>query len=83
VGATEKAAANLHAVANHSAVAMLTNGRNRLNRAFEAVEGMPRSGGHQLKRLVIFVAANFAFRHFLTSLQRFFFTDGEYVTLEA
>jgi hypothetical protein len=83
VGATEKAAGNLNSMANHFAAAMLTNGRNRLNRAFEAVEGMPRSGGHQLERLVIFVAANFAFRHFRTSLQRFLFTDDEYVTLEA
>ena len=59
----EKLAANLDAMANHSALAMLANRRNRLNSTLEAVKCMPRSGGDQLESLVVFVAANFASGH--------------------
>jgi len=62
VRAAEKAAANLHAVANHSAVAMFTNRRNRLNRTLEAIECVSRPGCYQLESLVVLVTTNFAFR---------------------
>ena len=61
--AAEKAAANLHAVANHSAVAMFTNRRNRLNRTLEAIECVSRPGCYQLESLVVLVTTNFAFGH--------------------
>jgi hypothetical protein len=63
VGAAEKAAANLDAVPDHSTLAMFTNGRNRLNGAFEAVECVSRARGYQLETLVIFVTTNFAGCH--------------------
>jgi hypothetical protein len=39
------------------------DGRDRLDRALEAVEGMPRAGGNQFETLVIVIPANFAYRH--------------------
>jgi len=63
VGAAEKAAANFDAVPDHSTFAMFTNRRDRLNGAFEAVEGVPRARGYQLEALVIFVTTNFARCH--------------------
>jgi hypothetical protein len=59
----EKTAADLHAMANHSAVTMLANRRHRLNGAFHAVERVPRPRSDQLEALVIVVAANFASPH--------------------
>jgi hypothetical protein len=63
VSTAEKATANLHPMANHSALAMFANRRNCLNRTLEAVERVPCSGGYQLESLVVFVTAYFAFRH--------------------
>jgi len=63
VGAAEKAAANLDAVPDYSALAMFTKRRDRLNGAFEAVECVPRARGYQLETLVIFVTTNFAGYH--------------------
>jgi hypothetical protein len=63
MGAAEELAANLDSVANYSALAMFTNGRNRLNRALKAVKCVPRPGSNQFEGLVIFIAANFAFCH--------------------
>ena len=54
MGAAEELAANLDSVANYSALAMLTNRRNRLNRALKAVKCVPRTGGNQFEGLVIF-----------------------------
>ena len=63
MSAAEKAAANLYPMADYSALAMLTNGRDRLNCTLEAVERVPCPGGDQLESLVVFITANFAFRH--------------------
>ena len=63
VGAAEKTTANLHAMTNHSAPAMLTDWRNRLNRAFEAIERVPCTGSDQFESLIVLVATNLAFRH--------------------
>jgi hypothetical protein len=53
----------LHAMSDDSAVAMRTNRRQRVDRALEAVERVMLAGNDHLKRLVIFVFANFACSH--------------------
>ena len=53
----------LHAVSDDAALAMWTSGRERVDRAFEAVEYVTFSAGDYLKRLVILIFANFAFSH--------------------
>jgi hypothetical protein len=63
VSAAEKATANLHTVTNYSALAMFTDRRDRLNRAFKAVKCVPRTGSSQFEGFVIIVATNFAFCH--------------------
>ena len=63
MGAAEKTTANLHSVPDYSALAVLTNGCNRLDRTFEAIERMPRTRGNQLKTLVVVIPADFAYRH--------------------
>jgi hypothetical protein len=47
--AAEEAAADFGAVTDHSAFAVLTDGSDRLNCAFKAVEYMSCSCGDQLK----------------------------------
>lgn len=59
----EKLAANLDAMADHFTLAMLANRRNRLNGTLEAVKCVPRSRGDQLESLIVFITADFAFRH--------------------
>ena len=49
MGATEEAAANLNAVANDPALAVLANRGNGLNRALEAVESVTNAGGYQFE----------------------------------
>jgi hypothetical protein len=63
MGATEEAAANLNAVANDPALAVLANRGNGLNRALEAVESVTSAGGYQFETLVVFVATNFTSSH--------------------
>ena len=70
VGAAEKATANLRAMTNHSAPAMLTDWRNRLNRALEAIERVPYTGSDQFESLIVLVATNLAFRHTTPRLVR-------------
>ncbi len=45
------------------AMAMRANWRERVNRAFEAVERVVLPANDYFKRLVIFIFANFAGRH--------------------
>jgi hypothetical protein len=59
--------ADLHAVPNHPAVAMLANGRDSLNRAFKAVERMFLPGSNQLKSLIVIVTTNFTRGHICSS----------------
>ena len=61
--AAKEAAAYFHSVPDHFTFAVFTNGRDGLNCALEAVKGMPCSSSYQFKLLVIFISANFAFRH--------------------
>src|SRR5512146_2052183 len=63
VRATVERAVRLDAVADDPAAAMGADRRELLDGAFEAVEDMPVSGGHDLEREVIVVAAHFADRH--------------------
>jgi hypothetical protein len=69
MSAAEKAAAYFHAVADHPALAMLADGRNRLNGTLEAVERVPCPGSDQLESLVVFITANFACRHLAPRLE--------------
>jgi hypothetical protein len=74
MSAAEKAPSHFHTVADYSALAVLTGGRNRLNCTLQTVESMSCPVGYQLESLVVFVTANFAFRHWaprpLTLYQR-------------
>jgi len=63
MSAAEKAPPNLHTVADYSALAVLTGGSNRLDRTLQTVESMPWPVGYQLESLVVFITADFAFRH--------------------
>jgi len=51
------------AMTNYPAVAVGANRRQRVDRAFEAIEGMTLAGNDHFKRLVIFILANFACSH--------------------
>jgi hypothetical protein len=53
----------LNAVANHTAMAVWTNRRQRANRTLETVERVMLSLDHDLERFVVFVFTNFAFSH--------------------
>ena len=61
--ATEDLAALLHAVPNDPAVAVRANRRQRVDRAFEAIEGVMLAGHNYFERLVILIFANFACSH--------------------
>ena len=61
--ATEDFAPLLHAVPNDPAVAVRANRRERVDCALEAIEGVVLAGDDHLKRLVIFIFANFACSH--------------------
>jgi len=52
-----------HAVADHPTVAVRANRRERVDCALEAIEGVMLAGNDYLKRLVIFIFANFACSH--------------------
>jgi hypothetical protein len=61
--AAEHLAVGLDPVPNHAAFAVRALGRQRMNRAFEAVEHVSRPAGDDLERLVVVVSANFANCH--------------------
>ena len=63
MNATEDLSVRLDAVADDTAIAVRANRRQRVNCALEAIEGVALSGHYDFKRLVIFVFANFAYRH--------------------
>lgn len=62
-----KPTAYLDAMSDDAALAMLAYRSDCLYGTFEAVEGVPCAGRDQLKTLVVFVAANFAFGHMPSS----------------
>src|SRR5262245_44323887 len=63
MGATEHLGALLQAVADDARAAMGAGRRERTDRAFKAVERVGRAVHLDLKRLVVIVAAGFAFGH--------------------
>jgi hypothetical protein len=60
MGAAIKDAIRLHAVPDHPDTAMGTGGRQRMDRAFEAIEDVRLTLHPYLKALVVYVAAYFA-----------------------
>jgi len=63
VDATENLSIRFNAMSDDPAMAMRANWRERVNRAFEAVERVVLPANDYFKRLVIFILANFAGRH--------------------
>jgi hypothetical protein len=61
--ATEYLSIGFHAMADHSALAMRANRRERVDCAFEAIEGVMFAGNDHFKCFVIFVFADFASSH--------------------
>ena len=52
-----------HAVADHPALAVRANRRERVDCALKAIEDVTLAGNDYFKRLVIFIFANFASSH--------------------
>jgi hypothetical protein len=63
MNAAEDLSVGFNAVPDNPAIAMRANRRQRVDRALKAVEGVMFSVNNHLKRLVIFVFANFACTH--------------------
>src|SRR5262245_52370727 len=63
VVAAEHPVVLLQPVADDARAAMGAGGRQRLDRALEAVEGMGLAGHHHLEGFVVIIAASFASRH--------------------
>jgi hypothetical protein len=61
--ATEDLSIGFHAVADHPALAVRANGCERVDCAFEAIEGVMLTGNDHFERFVIFIFANFACSH--------------------
>jgi hypothetical protein len=73
IGAAKYLAAVFHTVADDFATAMVTLGRHNVDRALEAVEDVRFSLETDLKYLVVFVSAMFAFSHKVYSILTFCF----------
>ncbi len=63
MGTAEKSPADLDAVSDHPAFAVLANRRNGLNCALKAIESVTGSGGYQFETLVVLVSTNLAGGH--------------------
>jgi hypothetical protein len=61
--ATEEGALLLESVADNADAALRAGRRQRMNGAFEAVEGMSDPAHTHLERLVVIVPASFTSRH--------------------
>jgi len=61
--AAEDLSVRFDAVAYDAAIAVRANGRQRVDRAFEAIESVTLSANNDFKRLVVCVLANFTGRH--------------------
>jgi hypothetical protein len=59
----EEATTHFYAVPDDPALAVLTDRGNGLNCTLKAVECVVRSSRNQLESLVVFITADFAFRH--------------------
>ena len=63
MNAAEDLSVGFDAVPDDPAIAVWADWRQRVDRAFEAIECVMLSGYDHLKRLVIFIFANFACSH--------------------
>jgi hypothetical protein len=63
VDTTEDFSIRFDPVPDDPAVAMRTYGRQRVNRALEAIKGVTLAAHNDLKRFIVFVLTNFAFSH--------------------
>jgi hypothetical protein len=63
MNAAENFTAGFHAVPKDSTIAMRADWSQRVDRALEAIERVMLAGYDHLKRLVIFIFANFACSH--------------------
>jgi hypothetical protein len=63
MGTAVHGALGLDAVADDPAATVLASGRQGVNGALEAVEVVGSALGHNLKGLVVLIAANFALSH--------------------
>jgi hypothetical protein len=63
MNAAEDLSVGFHTVPDDSAVAVRADGRQRVDRAFEAIERVTLAGYNHFKRLVVFIFANFACSH--------------------
>jgi len=61
--AAEDFAALLHAVSNNPAVTVRADRRERVDRAFETIEGVMLASHNHFERLVILIFTNFACSH--------------------
>ena len=61
VGATENHIALFHTVADHPAAAVFTGRRQRVDGTFKRIKNMFLTVQRDRERLVVFIAANFAF----------------------
>jgi hypothetical protein len=63
MNAAEDLSICLHAMSHDPAIAVWADWRQRVDRAFEAIECVMLSGYDHLERFVIFILANFACSH--------------------
>jgi hypothetical protein len=63
VDTAEDLSVGFNTVSHNPAVALRANGRQRVDRALEAIERVVLPANDYFKRLVIFVFANFACSH--------------------
>ena len=63
MNATEDLSIGFHAMPHDPAIAVWADWRQRVDRAFEAIECVMLSGYDHFKRFVIFIFANFACSH--------------------
>ena len=68
--ATEDLSVGFNTVSDNPAIAMGANRRQRVDRAFKAVEGVVLAANDYFKRLVIFILADFACSHIQTFARR-------------
>jgi hypothetical protein len=69
VGAAEKPSVHFDSVTDNLAVAVFAGRSKSLDRTFKTVERMSRIRRNNLESLIVFVATNFALRHYETPLQ--------------
>jgi hypothetical protein len=67
VSAAENFSPNFGSMTDHPTGTVFTNWGEGLNCAFKTIEDMPRTGRYYFEALVVFVSADFAFCHGISS----------------